>query len=207
MYPGWGWSPDTYPCYEWTLVDTTPTLQHHWRLCSAGHPGMPKPVASRVERAVPNSGTGAQRRASTERPDHRRRLPGARRERDPMQARDVHARVEALLGEPVRWSSVKATLAGNVTGPAPDSCAWPADATAPPPGRQRARPARRRARPALRRESRRERYTGRDACNSSAAIVSRQAVRTLAWLRESGRSRLPGYLAVEPDASTTTVRL
>ncbi len=40
-------------------------------------------------------------------------------ERDPMQARDVHARVEALLGEPVRWASVKATLAGNLTGPAP----------------------------------------------------------------------------------------
>lgn len=40
-------------------------------------------------------------------------------ERRPMQARDVHARVEALLGEPVRWSSVKATLAGNLTGPAP----------------------------------------------------------------------------------------
>jgi hypothetical protein len=33
-----------------------------------------------------------------------------------MQARDVHARVEALLGEPVRRSSVKATLAGNLKG-------------------------------------------------------------------------------------------
>jgi hypothetical protein len=40
-------------------------------------------------------------------------------QRDPMPARDVHARVEALLGEPVRWSSVKATLAGNLKGPAP----------------------------------------------------------------------------------------
>jgi hypothetical protein len=39
--------------------------------------------------------------------------------RDPMQPRDVHARVETLLGEPVRRSSVKATLAGNLTGPAP----------------------------------------------------------------------------------------
>jgi len=36
-----------------------------------------------------------------------------------MRARDVHASVEALLGEPVRWSSVKATLAGNLKGPAP----------------------------------------------------------------------------------------
>ncbi len=36
-----------------------------------------------------------------------------------MQARDVHARVEALLGETVRWASVKATLAGNLAGPAP----------------------------------------------------------------------------------------
>jgi len=34
----------------------------------------------------------------------------------PMQAREVHAAVEALLGEPVRWASVKACLAANVTG-------------------------------------------------------------------------------------------
>ncbi len=38
---------------------------------------------------------------------------------DPMQARDVHAQVELLLGERVRWASVKATLAGNLKGPAP----------------------------------------------------------------------------------------
>ncbi len=36
-----------------------------------------------------------------------------------MHARDVYARVEALLGAPVRWSSVKATLAGHLKGPAP----------------------------------------------------------------------------------------
>jgi len=36
-----------------------------------------------------------------------------------MQARDVHARVETLLDEPVRWATVKATLAGNLDGPAP----------------------------------------------------------------------------------------
>jgi hypothetical protein len=36
---------------------------------------------------------------------------------DPMRVRDVHARVERLLGEPVLWSSVKATLAGNLNGP------------------------------------------------------------------------------------------
>ncbi len=40
-------------------------------------------------------------------------------EREPMQARDAQARVETVLGEPVRWSSVKATLAGNLKGPAP----------------------------------------------------------------------------------------
>lgn len=39
--------------------------------------------------------------------------------RDPLQARDVHARVQTLLGEPVRWSSVKATLAGNLKGSSP----------------------------------------------------------------------------------------
>jgi hypothetical protein len=36
-----------------------------------------------------------------------------------LQAREVHVRVEALLEEPVRWASVKASLAGNVGGPAP----------------------------------------------------------------------------------------
>jgi len=36
-----------------------------------------------------------------------------------MQAHDVHAHVETLLGEPVRWASVKATLAGNLEGAAP----------------------------------------------------------------------------------------
>ena len=40
-------------------------------------------------------------------------------EDNPMQARDVHAHVEMLLDEPVRWASVKATLAGNLKGPAP----------------------------------------------------------------------------------------
>jgi hypothetical protein len=39
--------------------------------------------------------------------------------RCPMQARDVHTRVEALLGEQVRWASIKATLAGNLKGPSP----------------------------------------------------------------------------------------
>jgi hypothetical protein len=39
--------------------------------------------------------------------------------REPMRARDVHAQVETLLSEPVRWATVKATLAGNLEGPAP----------------------------------------------------------------------------------------
>jgi hypothetical protein len=38
---------------------------------------------------------------------------------EPMQAKEVHAAVEALLGEPVRWASVKAALAGNIAGPSP----------------------------------------------------------------------------------------
>ncbi|MGO9489334.1 MAG: hypothetical protein ACLQBB_09950 [Solirubrobacteraceae bacterium] len=37
----------------------------------------------------------------------------------PLQAREVHARVETLLDEPVLWTSVKATLASNVHGAAP----------------------------------------------------------------------------------------
>jgi hypothetical protein len=37
----------------------------------------------------------------------------------PLQARDVHAAVQTLLGEPVRWASVKATLAGNLDGTTP----------------------------------------------------------------------------------------
>jgi hypothetical protein len=35
----------------------------------------------------------------------------------PMQAKEVHAAVETLLGERVRWSSVKAALAANIAGP------------------------------------------------------------------------------------------
>ncbi len=38
---------------------------------------------------------------------------------EPMQARAVHAAAEALLGEPVRWGSVKACLAANATGTSP----------------------------------------------------------------------------------------
>jgi len=40
-------------------------------------------------------------------------------QQEPMQAKEVHAAVEALLGEPVCWSSVKAALAANVAGPSP----------------------------------------------------------------------------------------
>lgn len=40
-------------------------------------------------------------------------------ERGPLQARDVHARVETLLDEPVQWSSIKAMLAGNLKPPDP----------------------------------------------------------------------------------------
>jgi hypothetical protein len=37
----------------------------------------------------------------------------------PMQAKEVHAAVEALLGESVCWASVKAALAGNISGSSP----------------------------------------------------------------------------------------
>lgn len=37
--------------------------------------------------------------------------------REPMQAKEVHDAVEALLGQPVHWSSVKAALAANIVGP------------------------------------------------------------------------------------------
>jgi len=39
--------------------------------------------------------------------------------REPMQAKEVHTAVEALLEESVRWSSVKAALAANIAGPSP----------------------------------------------------------------------------------------
>lgn len=38
---------------------------------------------------------------------------------EPMQAREVHVAVEALVGESLRWDTAKATLAGNPDGPAP----------------------------------------------------------------------------------------
>jgi hypothetical protein len=39
--------------------------------------------------------------------------------KEPMRARDVHGAVEALLGAPVRWGSVKKCLSSNVTGVSP----------------------------------------------------------------------------------------
>lgn len=39
--------------------------------------------------------------------------------KEPMRARDVHGAVEALLGEPVRWGSVKKCLTSNVSGISP----------------------------------------------------------------------------------------
>jgi hypothetical protein len=38
---------------------------------------------------------------------------------EPMQARAIHAAVEALLGRSVRWGSVKGSLASNVSGSTP----------------------------------------------------------------------------------------
>jgi hypothetical protein len=35
---------------------------------------------------------------------------------EPMRAKDIHAAVETSLGAPVAWSSVKASLAANVSG-------------------------------------------------------------------------------------------
>jgi hypothetical protein len=35
---------------------------------------------------------------------------------EPMRAKDIHAAVEALMGEPVARSSVKMALASNVSG-------------------------------------------------------------------------------------------
>ena len=38
---------------------------------------------------------------------------------EPMRAREIHAAAEQLAGEPLRWTSVKAALAVNVTGEHP----------------------------------------------------------------------------------------
>jgi hypothetical protein len=38
---------------------------------------------------------------------------------EPMRAREIHAAVEAMLGEAVAWSSVRGALASNVSGPSP----------------------------------------------------------------------------------------
>jgi HB1, ASXL, restriction endonuclease HTH domain len=38
---------------------------------------------------------------------------------EPMRAKDIHAAVEALVGQPVVWSSVKMALASNISGPSP----------------------------------------------------------------------------------------
>jgi hypothetical protein len=36
---------------------------------------------------------------------------------EPMRAKDIHVAVEALVGEPVAWSSIKGALADHVSGP------------------------------------------------------------------------------------------
>ena len=36
-----------------------------------------------------------------------------------MRARDIHIAAEELLGEPIKWTSVKATLAALASGPRP----------------------------------------------------------------------------------------
>lgn len=38
---------------------------------------------------------------------------------EPMRVKDIHAAVEASVGEPVQWSSVKTALASNVAGSSP----------------------------------------------------------------------------------------
>lgn len=38
---------------------------------------------------------------------------------EPMRAKEIHLAVEALLGKPVSWSSIKGALATNVSGPTP----------------------------------------------------------------------------------------
>jgi hypothetical protein len=35
---------------------------------------------------------------------------------EPMRAKDIQAAVEALLGEPIAWSSIRGALASNVSG-------------------------------------------------------------------------------------------
>jgi len=40
-------------------------------------------------------------------------------QKEPMRTRDVHSAVEVLLGEPVRWGSVKKCLSSNVIGTSP----------------------------------------------------------------------------------------
>jgi hypothetical protein len=37
----------------------------------------------------------------------------------PMRACDIHAAAEDLLGRPIKWTSVKATLDQHATGPRP----------------------------------------------------------------------------------------
>lgn len=39
--------------------------------------------------------------------------------KEPMRAKDIHTAVEALVEEPVAWSSIKGALADHVAGPSP----------------------------------------------------------------------------------------
>lgn len=72
--------------------------------------------------AIRTGGAARERRSCRQRP----RRPGwvvkaivkvLAEQDEPMRAKDIHAAVEALVGEPVRWSSVKQALATHVAGP------------------------------------------------------------------------------------------
>ncbi len=84
----------------------------------------------RVERAGPedrHAGSAAEQAGSSIGSRHRRHdwvleavIRVLTQQKEPMRARDdVHGAVEALLGEPVRWGSVKKCLSSNVAGISP----------------------------------------------------------------------------------------
>jgi hypothetical protein len=93
------------------------------------------PLGVLLDRAGRETGVPAGRRRPAPHPSQTARAIGTRHRRpgwivnaivrvladrrEPMQARAIHAAVEALLREPVLWGSVKSSLATHVSGSTP----------------------------------------------------------------------------------------
>jgi hypothetical protein len=120
-------------------VDTTPTLQHRWRLCSTAHPAMPSTLRPGSNVRYRTSWRGARRRASAARSDYRRHLAGPNRRARPAGSRRARAYRHSWANPCGGPRSRQRSPATSAARP-PDSSEQLAGATASPPPRNEREP-------------------------------------------------------------------